>query len=84
MALIRMRKKRQITIPASIIAQANLADDTLLDIAFVGGVNTLTPRIKNKKKDDILSYAGIFRGAWGNSGDEFDLTTKSLRDEWER
>ncbi len=84
MAEVRLRPKGQLTIPASIIAQAKLAEDASFDIAFVGGVITLTPRVKDKKKDDILSYAGIFKGAWGETREEFDETTKSLHNEWER
>jgi bifunctional DNA-binding transcriptional regulator/antitoxin component of YhaV-PrlF toxin-antitoxin module len=84
MAEVRMRPKRQVTIPAAIIEEAKLSEDATFDIAFVGGVITLTPRVKDKKKDDIMSYAGICKGVWGNTDEEIEKTIRDLHNEWER
>ena len=84
MAEVRLRPKGQLTIPAAIIEEAKLPEDATFDIAFVGGVITLTPRVKDKKKDDIMSYAGICAGVWGNTREEVDKTIRDLRNEWER
>ena len=81
---VKLRPKGQLTIPAAIIEEAKLPDDVTFEIAFVNGVITLTPRIKDKKKDDIMSYAGICKGVWGNTDEEFEKTLRDLRDEWER
>jgi bifunctional DNA-binding transcriptional regulator/antitoxin component of YhaV-PrlF toxin-antitoxin module len=84
MAEVRLRPKGQLTIPAAIIEQAKLAEDATFDIDFVGGVITLTPRVKDKNKDDIMSYAGIFKGAWGRTPEEIEKNTQDLHNEWER
>jgi bifunctional DNA-binding transcriptional regulator/antitoxin component of YhaV-PrlF toxin-antitoxin module len=84
MAEVRLRPKGQLTIPAAIIEEAKLPEDATFEIAFVGGVITLTPRVKDKKKDDIMSYAGIFKGAWGKTDEEIEKTIRDLHNEWER
>jgi hypothetical protein len=51
----------------------------------VNGVITFTPRVSEKsRRSDILSYAGVFSGAWGTTAAEVDKTLSKLRDEWER
>jgi bifunctional DNA-binding transcriptional regulator/antitoxin component of YhaV-PrlF toxin-antitoxin module len=84
MSEVRLRSKGQLTIPASIIEEAKLPEGATFDIAFVNGVITLTPLVKDKKKDDLMSYAGIFKGAWGNTEAEIEKTLLNLRNEWER
>ena len=34
--------------------------------------------------EDVMSYAGIFQGAWGESAQAVDRTVAELRDTWER
>ena len=34
--------------------------------------------------EDVMSYAGIFQGAWGESAQAVDRTVAELRDAWER
>lgn len=83
---VRLRPKGQVTIPASIIEKAHLAEDVMLDVALVNGVITLTPQPKAKgsQREDIMAYAGIFHGAWGDTPKRVDETITKLRDEWER
>jgi bifunctional DNA-binding transcriptional regulator/antitoxin component of YhaV-PrlF toxin-antitoxin module len=81
---VRLRHKGQVTIPASILEKAHLANDAMLDVALINGVITLTPQIKHKQREDIMAYAGIFQGAWGATPIETDATISDLRDEWER
>jgi bifunctional DNA-binding transcriptional regulator/antitoxin component of YhaV-PrlF toxin-antitoxin module len=83
---IRLRPKGQITIPASILEKAQLTEDAMLEVELVNGVITLTPqpRGKGQAREDIMAYAGIFRGAWGNQAQAVDDTIARLRDEWER
>jgi bifunctional DNA-binding transcriptional regulator/antitoxin component of YhaV-PrlF toxin-antitoxin module len=83
---VRLRAKGQITIPASIIEKAQLAEDVRLEVELVNGVITLTPQpqSKGRAREDIMAYAGIFRGAWGDTPQVVDETISTLRDEWER
>lgn len=83
---VRLRPKGQVTIPASIIEKAHLSEDVMLDVELVNGVITLTPHPqgKGRAREDIMAYAGIFRGAWGDTAKKVDETISKLRDEWER
>jgi antitoxin component of MazEF toxin-antitoxin module len=81
---VRLRPKGQITIPASILEQAHLSNDVVLDVALINGVITLTPQTKPNQREDIMAYAGIFKGAWGATTTKADETISDLRDEWER
>ena len=56
----------------------------MLDVALVNGVITLTPQAKGTKREDIMAYAGIFQGAWGNTPEKVNETISHLRDAWER
>ncbi len=84
MAEVRLRPKGQITIPASILAQAKLVEDARLEVSLVNGVITLTPKPKLNQREDILGFAGIFKGAWGQSPEQVEDSLNQLRDEWER
>lgn len=58
----------------------------MLDVELVNGVITLTPlpHDKLRAREDIMAYAGIFQGAWGNAPEKVDEALSKLRDEWER
>ena len=83
---VRLRPKGQVTIPASIIEKAHLTEDVMLDVELVNGVITMTPHPQGKgcTREDIMAYAGIFQGAWGDTPKKVDETVSKLRDEWER
>ncbi len=80
---IRVRPKHQVTLPASIVREAKLVTDDRLHVAYVNGNIVLTPHKHAQQKDDLMSYAGIFRGAWGKTAKEVDKTLGRLRKEWE-
>ncbi len=78
---IRMRPKHQITLPASIVREANLAPDDRLDVSYTNGVIVLTPRSKSisEQKFDVMAYAGIGKGMWGNTPEEVNKYINDLR-----
>ena len=80
----QLRPKRQITIPASIFDAAHLAEDAVFEVRLVNGVITFTPKALKSERDDVMSYAGIFQGAWGDDATAVKDSITSLRDEWER
>jgi AbrB family looped-hinge helix DNA binding protein len=84
MPVVKMRPKGQITIPASIVEVAHLTENAQFDVEYVNGVILLKPINADMKKDDVLSYAGIFAGAWGETPDEVETTLRELHNEWER
>ncbi len=79
---IRMRSKHQITLPASIIRQARIAPDDRLMVSFLGGNIVITPKKTMEEKTDIMAYAGMFTGTWGDTPGAVDANIRKLRDEW--
>lgn len=84
MPIVKMRAKGQITIPASIVETAHLSENSKFDVEYLNGVIILKPLTVEHKKDDVLSYAGLFAGAWGETSVEFENNIHNLHNEWER
>lgn len=40
--------------------------------------------LSEQKKDDVISYAGLFTGAWGETPVEVETNIRNLHNEWER
>ena len=83
MAEIRMRRKHQITLPASIVREAGIEPDDRLTVTFMNGVIIIkaSEPAGDTPHDDVMSYAGLGRGLWGNTHDEVLTTIRKLRDE---
>ena len=81
---IRMRRKHQVTLPASIVREANIELDDKLIVTLTGGKIIITPKKVHEAKDDVMAYAGMFRGTWGTTSEEVDHTIHNLHNEWER
>lgn len=81
MPAIRIRPKHQVTLPASIVRQAQLALDDQLEVSFTNGVIVLTPHPKASTAPpfDLMAYAGIGKGMWGNTADEVNQYINDLR-----
>ena len=77
-----MRSKNQVTIPASIVEAAHLTENCKFDVEYLNGVIIFTPQDLKPTKDDVLSYAGLFSGAWGNNVHEVESTINHLHNEW--
>ena len=82
---IRMRPKHQVTLPASIVREANLQTDDRLMVTIVNGNILISPkRAKLAAPQNVMAFAGIGRGVWGQTSDEVEAKVRALRDEWER
>lgn len=83
---VRVRDKGQVTLPASIRQQANIQVDDELDVSFANGAIVLKPVLAPgaASADDVMAFAGMGRGLWGNTHEEVTATINELRDEWER
>jgi antitoxin component of MazEF toxin-antitoxin module len=81
---IRMRPKHQVTLPASVVREAKLKPDDRLTVTFINGSIIITPKHDAKDQDDIMSFAGIGHGLWGNTPEEVDQTLRNMKDSWER
>lgn len=80
----RLRPKGQITIPSSILDKARFSEDMTFEVALVNGVITLTPKPTASAREDLMSFAGMLEGAWGDTPRAVERAVKGLRDEWER
>lgn len=81
---IRMRPKHQVTLPASLVRQANIKLDDKLAVTYVNGSIILTPTAASENQIDIMAFAGIANGLWGNTAQEIDQTLSSVKSGWER
>lgn len=81
---IRMRRKHQITLPVSVVRAANLHPDDRLIVTHVNGNIILTPKKTQPQASDVMEFAGIGRGLWGNTPEAVTETVRDIRNEWER
>ncbi len=79
---IRMRSKHQFTLPARIVREASIQQDDMLTVVFLNGNIIITPKRNATTKDDVMSYAGMFRGTWGDSNEQVETTIHNTRNEW--
>jgi antitoxin component of MazEF toxin-antitoxin module len=84
MLTVRVRNKHQVTLPTSIMQQANLHQDDILEASYHNGVIILIPSRATPKQDNLMDYAGIGRTSYGQTPTEVDNTLTTLRSEWER
>jgi bifunctional DNA-binding transcriptional regulator/antitoxin component of YhaV-PrlF toxin-antitoxin module len=84
MTHIRLRPKHQVTLPASIVRQAKIKADDTLSVVYLNGSIVITPTRPKPKGADLMSFAGIGRGLWGDSPSAVDATLRSMKDAWER
>lgn len=81
---IRMRPKHQVTLPASVVRQANIAVDDRLTVTYLNGSIIITPKQARQDSEDLMAFAGIGRGLWGDSAEAVDARLRNQRDEWDR
>ena len=84
MPVIRMRPKHQVTLPASMVRQANIKLDDKLAVTYVNGSIILTPSTAGANQTDIMAFAGIANGLWGNTAKQIDQTLDTMKSDWER
>jgi bifunctional DNA-binding transcriptional regulator/antitoxin component of YhaV-PrlF toxin-antitoxin module len=76
---VRMRAKHQITLPAHLVRQANLHEDDKLSVHFVNGNIVMTPQKNAAPLVDIMSFAGVCKGVWGDTHEEVMASIAELR-----
>ena len=82
---IRMRHKHQITLPASVVRAAKLEPDDRLNVDYLNGVIIITPKLDaHSARNDLMSFAGIGKGLWGDTPEQVSSAIASLRHGWER
>ena len=81
---IRMRRKHQVTLLASLVRQANIKLDDKLAVSYVNGSIISTPSAASEKRIDIMAFVGIANGVWGRTAKEIDKTLDKMKSGWER
>jgi antitoxin component of MazEF toxin-antitoxin module len=84
MPKITLRPKGQVTIPASILGQWNARPDDVLDVQLANGVVMFTPVSRRDASPDLMAFAGLGKGLWGNTPEQVEDSIQSLRDAWVR
>jgi AbrB family looped-hinge helix DNA binding protein len=83
---IRVRPKGQVTLPASILREAKIEPNDELEVSYLNGAIVLrrVAPVGRSSVDDVMSFAGLGRGLWGDTTEEVTETIQALRNEWER
>ena len=84
MARVTLRPKGQVTIPSSILAQWDARPDDILDVQLANGVVMFTPVSRRQAPPDLMAFAGLGKGWWGDTPEQVDASIQSLRDTWIR
>ena len=82
---VRMRAKNQFTLPASLVRESGIQIDYKLSVSLVNGSIVITPMgPKHQGLSDVMAFAGIAQGVWGDSPEEVENTLQRDRATWER
>ena len=88
MSEVRLREKGQVTIPSEILQEWGLKNhvhtNATIEAVLANGVLMLIPKKRRSVKRDILSFAGVGKGLWGNTPDEIENSLEKIRDSWTR
>ncbi len=82
MPQVMIQEHHQITLPKSIVQQAHIDTDDMLDVSFQNGyimLKVLDIPQKEKQRTSIMDYAGITEGLYGNSIEEFQSYVDDVR-----
>ena len=83
MSTINLRERRQITLPAEIVAAVGLQTNDALDISVVNGVIQLVPVAGAKKSPPAMRrFLGAAAGLYGRSAEQADAYVQQQRDSW--
>jgi bifunctional DNA-binding transcriptional regulator/antitoxin component of YhaV-PrlF toxin-antitoxin module len=84
---VRIRRKHQITLPASVVREAGLEVDDRLIFYVNNGTITMIPKSSLSTKEgepDLMSFSGIGKKLWGDTPEAVDAAILNLRDSWSR
>ena len=81
---IFLRAKGQVTIPSTIFAQWNAQADDLLDVQLANGVVMFTPVRRHQASPDLMAFACLGKGLWGDTPEQVEASNQNLRETWNR
>ena len=85
METVRMRERRQLTLPAEVVEQVQIKTNDALQVSVVNGVIQLTPlHSAMVRKVSLRPFLGIAKGVYQVGEDpKLGQYIEDLRDEWE-
>ena len=82
MLQVKLRTKHQLTLPISIVREANIAENDSLEASYRNGVITLITAKAAGKKRSLRDYVGVMQGAYGSTVQEAHAYLQNERDGW--
>ncbi|NBS76954.1 MAG: AbrB/MazE/SpoVT family DNA-binding domain-containing protein [Betaproteobacteria bacterium] len=85
METVKMRERRQLTLPAGVVEQVQIKTNDALQVTVVNGVIQLTPLQPGAgKKVSLRPFLGVAKGVY-QKNEEASLSqyVEELRNEWE-
>lgn len=84
MPQVRIREKHQVTLPISIVRDADIHENDMLDVAYKNGVITLSVKKATAKKRSLMDFVGATRGVYGQDAAQVAQYLDGERDTWDR
>ena len=88
MPQVKIREKGQVTIPAELLQEwsnkNHVSVNDSMEATLVNGVLMLIPKKRHTAKRDIMSFAGVGKGLWGDTPEEIDASINEIRNLWTR
>ena len=83
MFLISLRDRRQVTLPAEVVAMAGLQTSDELEVSVVNGVIHLVPAAAAaRRQPGMHRFLGATAGLYGHTAEQADDYVQQQRDGW--
>lgn len=83
---VKLREKGQVTIPSEILQEwrekTHMQINDAVHVVFANGIVMLIPKKRRNAKRDILSFAGIGKGLWGDTPAAIEQSLQETRKSW--
>ena len=83
---VKLREKGQVTIPSEILQEwrekTHVQINDAVHVVFANGIVMLIPKKRRNAKRDILSFAGIGKGLWGDTPAAIEESLQETRKAW--
>lgn len=84
MPQVTFRANRQVTIPTTILAQWNAQPVDVFDVQLANGVSMFTPVRRHQASPDLMAFACLGKGLWGDTPEQVEASNQNLRETWNR
>ena len=81
---VRVREKHQVTLPMSIVRDAHIQQNDMLEVGYKNGVITLTAKQTQRLKRSLMDFVGAAKGVYGTDPAQVLAYLDQERGTWER